>query len=90
MVLSFIFLILILVWVVLRDQYRQEQMTGKESALLKLWRKLKTLAKAGWSAQKPSMKWAIIALIAAILFVILWNYTGIFDWIDPGHHYPNT
>lgn len=90
MVFSVILLVVILIWVLLQNLFRKEQMTGKEAKLLKLWRKVKKFIAEWWSSLSPRMSWAIIALIVFMIFIILWTTTGLFDWLDTGHHYPNS
>ena len=89
MVLSVILLVAIFIWVALQHLYRDEQMTGKTARLLTLWRKVKKFIIEWWTGLRPLTKWTFIGIVAFIVFLIFWTSTGLFDWIDTGHHYPN-
>lgn len=89
MVFSVILLLLILIWGAMQHLYRDEQMTGKTARLLTLWRKAKAFIIAWWKGLRPLTKWTFIGIVAFIVFLIFWTSTGLFDWIDTGHHYPN-
>lgn len=75
-IIVFTLMVVCLVYTIFQNEYRKEQMTGKTSEALKLWRKVKEFVSLRWKAQKNDMKVLYVLLVIAILLVIV--FCGIF------------
>lgn len=63
-------MIVCLIYTILKGEYRKEQMTGKESRVLKCYRSMKEKIKDFWSKLPLDSKVVYILLVVGILAVI--------------------